>query len=59
MSLIRHGHSKSCQNIMGLISPRNARRLARKNKDIIHGSDSKQMGRKGKEKESNRNSARI
>lgn len=31
------------------IRSRNLRRLAKKNKDVIHGSHSEQVGRKGKE----------
>jgi hypothetical protein len=38
---------------------RNARRLAKKNKDVIHGCHSEQMGREAKEEESTRDCSSI
>jgi len=51
--------SAGSYKIRGCITARNLRRLAKKNKDVIHGSHSEQMDREAEEEKDSRDSASL
>ena len=51
--------STGSYKIRGCITARNLRRLARKNKDVIHGRHSEQMDREAEKEKDSRDSASV